>query len=305
MSDAFIVTIDTEGDNLWDWKKGTPITTENAKFTHRFQELCEEYNIKPVYLTNYEMAQDVNWVNYIKPKAQQGLCEIGMHIHAWNTPPEYPLNDIFGGNSYVTEYPNEIIEEKIKFLTQFLETRFECKLISARSGRWATNEAYFDSLKRNGYIVDCSMTPDLDLSLLPGMSVKEGNNYCGIKRNAFVLHSGIIEVPMTTKNVRHFAKGPLRHKVSALLKGDKMWLRPHKKSLEELVFLSKNVALEKNGYLEFMMHSSEFMPGGSPYFKTEEDIEILYDILKKYFRWVIDNGYIGESLSEYVQQRNY
>lgn len=38
----FIITVDTEGDNLWEYKKGTPIGTENAKYLPRFQSLCEK-----------------------------------------------------------------------------------------------------------------------------------------------------------------------------------------------------------------------------------------------------------------------
>lgn len=45
----FIITVDTEGDNLWEYKKGTPIGTENAKYLPRFQSLCEKYGFKPVY----------------------------------------------------------------------------------------------------------------------------------------------------------------------------------------------------------------------------------------------------------------
>lgn len=305
MANAFIITVDTEGDNLWHWKKGTPIPTENAKYIPRFQQLCEKFGFKPVYLTNYEMAQDDAWVHYIKVKAQQGLCEIGMHIHAWNSPPEYQLIDSFGGNPYITEYPSEVVAEKIKYLTYFLESRFETKIVSARSGRWATNDAYFDALKRSGYIADCSLTPGIDWSTSPGATVRNGNDYRNIKRNAFIHPSGIMEVPMTSKRVRHWAEGSVRHKAACIIKGDELWLRPLKKSLNDLIFLSENVAKEKNGYLEFMLHSSELMPGGSPYFKSEEDIEVLYNILDQYFTWVFSKGYCGMTLGEYVQHKIY
>ena len=75
----FIVTVDTEGDNLWNWQDNKPITTENTLFIPRFQSLCEEYGFVPVYLTNYEMALDERWVSYAKRKAMEGKCEIGMH----------------------------------------------------------------------------------------------------------------------------------------------------------------------------------------------------------------------------------
>ena len=51
---AFIITIDTEGDNLW--QNHRVIKTENARYLARFQTLCERFGFKPVWLTNYEMA---------------------------------------------------------------------------------------------------------------------------------------------------------------------------------------------------------------------------------------------------------
>ena len=54
----FFITIDTEGDNLWDWREGMDIHTENARFLPRFQTLCEEYDLKPTYLSNFEMISD-------------------------------------------------------------------------------------------------------------------------------------------------------------------------------------------------------------------------------------------------------
>ena len=85
----FLITIDTEGDNQWDYNHG--ISTENTAYLPPFQELCESFDFKPVWLTNYEMAMDDIYVDYMKEKQNRGLCEIGMHLHAWNNPPEYPL----------------------------------------------------------------------------------------------------------------------------------------------------------------------------------------------------------------------
>ena len=62
----FIITVDTEGDNLWHYKKGQKITTENTLFIPRFQELSNKYGFKPVWLTNYEMSCDDRYVEFIK-----------------------------------------------------------------------------------------------------------------------------------------------------------------------------------------------------------------------------------------------
>lgn len=62
----FIVTIDTEGDNLWNWKEGEEITTKNVYYLDRFQNLCNQYGFKPVYLSNWEMVQNDDFVCWIR-----------------------------------------------------------------------------------------------------------------------------------------------------------------------------------------------------------------------------------------------
>ena len=52
---AFLITIDTEGDNLW--ANPREITTQNARFLPRFQALCERFLLKPTWLTNWEMVE--------------------------------------------------------------------------------------------------------------------------------------------------------------------------------------------------------------------------------------------------------
>ena len=42
---AFLVTIDTEGDDLWS--RPREIGTRNAAFLPRFQALCEAHGLKP------------------------------------------------------------------------------------------------------------------------------------------------------------------------------------------------------------------------------------------------------------------
>lgn len=51
-----------------------------------------------------------------------------------------------------------------------------------------------------------------------------------------------------------------------------------------------------------MLHSSEFMPGGSPTFKTEADIEVLYNDLEQLFDWLHIRT-VGMTLAEYYQEK--
>lgn len=301
---TFLITVDTEGDNLWEWKPGDRITTENTLYIPRFQALCEKYGFKPVYLTNYEMAMDENWVRYSAQKAREGKCEIGMHLHAWNTPPEYSLKKNFGGNPYITEYPKDVIEEKVFAMVDLLRKRYEMEIVSHRSGRWATNDIYFDILARNGIRVDCSVTPEIDWSGNAGYSQKGGNDYRKAVKGVSWIQQDILEVPMTTRRVRRCGNGSAKHRVKTLLLGEEMWLRPICKSLEPMKELTSRVIQEGNGeYLEFMIHSSELMPGGSIYFKTAVEVEKLYEIMEAYFLYVSEFGYRGETLRDFAARK--
>lgn len=87
---AFLITIDTEGDNLW--QKHDSITTENARYLPRFQQLCEKYGFKPVYLTNYEMAIDPFYIEFAKDVIARGTAEIGMHLPCLEQPADGPVD---------------------------------------------------------------------------------------------------------------------------------------------------------------------------------------------------------------------
>jgi hypothetical protein len=58
---------------------------------------------------------------------------------------------------------------------------------------------------------------------------------------------------------------------------------------------------EGRDYVHFMLHSSEFMPGGSPTFPTTESIEGLYDDLEVIFSSASED-FEGLTLKEYYDR---
>lgn len=292
----FLISIDTEGDNLWRYKKGEEITTENSKSLGRFQNLCEEYGFKPTYLTNYEMAKSKDFVEFVKPSLVSGKCEIGMHLHAWNNPPYYELKNVNPevSASYLIEYPEEIMEKKIELLTQELEQTFEKNITTHRAGRWAMDERYFKLLKKYGYKVDCSVTPKKSWVNCAGMTNGSvGSDYTNSPQTPYLINTeygDILEIPMTVKKCRKIFidKGlSLRQKLSRVyhgVNGRTVWLRPDGNNVKELLWFVENIAFDDNfDYVMFMLHSSEFMSGGSPTFPNEESIEKLYLDMEQIF----------------------
>ena len=303
MKKPFFITIDTEADNQWDFNH--EISTENAKYLPRFQELSEKFAFKPTWLTNYEMANDDFFCHYMKEKQDNCLCEIGMHLHAWNTPPEHALNRTHQERDYLIEYPIDVMEKKVATMTETLEKKFGKKPISHRSGRWATNEEYFRLLHEYGYKIDCSVTPHVNWTNYPGSTGVAGSDYSKCPETPYYIYKDILEVPVTIRKMNLFAlEKPysLRNACKTfkhLILGCNQWLRPDALlHTEPLIKLIEKVSQEQQ-YLMFMIHSSELMPAGSPNFKTPEAIEHLYQIIESIFEKIHSLGYEGTTLSEY------
>ena len=298
----FIITIDTEGDNLWGYKKGDAITTRNGKYIPRFQELCEKYNFKPVYLTNYEMLCDEEFVEYVRAKERDGLCEVGLHLHAWNNPPIVDLEGPYSGNPYLIEYSDDIMRAKFDYLYNIFCEKIGHAPFSHRSGRWAMDDRYFKLLAEYGVKIDCSVTPHIDWSQTKGV-LCGGSNYSASQA---IPHSvdGVYEIPLTVVPSRRPLSSSLRENLRRLIYGGNLQLRPAAFSLTEMKHVIDCCANNHSvDYAEFMMHSSELMPGGSPYFADEESIERMFADLENLFTYATSMGYEGATLQEYYNRR--
>ena len=313
---AFLITIDTEGDNLW--AKPEEIVTENAKYLLRFQILCERFGFKPTYLTNYEMALDPVFQRFGKQIIKNKSGEIGMHLHPWNMPPcNFNLTkDDLLYQPYLIEYPAHIIEEKINFMTVLLENVFEEKMLSHRAGRWGFNEKYAELLVKYGYKVDCSVTPNISWKEMPGVPEKKGGpDYTNFRETPYFLNlkdiskegkSCLLEVPMTIKSynskyinyTKKIVNFPFVLRMLNYLYPENVWLRPGRSNLKYILKLINQAVKDHTGHLEFMLHSSELMPEGSPYFKTPDSIDMLYANLERIFA-IISKNYEGCTLSDF------
>jgi hypothetical protein len=297
----FIITIDTEGDNLWDAPE--TITTRNTAYLPRFQALCEKYGLRPTYLVNYEMACDEAFVEFGRDVVARDQGEIGMHLHAWNSPPIVPLTtDDMQTLPYLVEYPEPVLRDKVAFMTDLLEETFEREVTSHRAGRWAFDGVYARALADNGYLVDCSVTPHVDWRRFKGDPRGDGGtDYRRFSEEPYFLDlhdisragdSALLEVPMSVHTecptVLHYGAGAVLRRVEFFEKvldrvWPKRWVRPNGRNLAPMLAQVGAASAAGAAHVEFMLHSSELMPGGSPTFKTDESIERLYDHLDALF----------------------
>lgn len=69
-----------------------------------------------------------------------------------------------------------------------------------------------------------------------------------------------------------------------------------------MIEVAQKSLAQGHSHIEFMLHSSEFMPGGSPTFRTEQDIDGLYHDLETLFNFLQDKVQ-GMTLAEYYQSK--
>lgn len=319
MKPAFLITIDTEGDNLWSYP--SEITTENSHFLGRFQVLCERYGLKPTWLTNWEMVNCPAYREFAKDCLKRGTAEIGMHLHAWNNPPIVPLSaDDNKLLPFLIQFDESLMRDKIAVITERLEDAFGVKMLSHRAGRWAFNETYARLLVEYGYKIDCSVSPHMRWEH-GDPRIKHVADYRGFPEAAYWVdlkniakedpQSPLLELPVTILSRPRTGLLKLAESVAKLHSFPRrvldrfapktLWLRPDGRNRDTMRSVLDSALADGRDYVEFMLHSSEFMPGGSPRFPTEMHIERLYDDLEALFEHA-RGRFVGLTLAEYRER---
>jgi len=320
-----IVTIDTEADNQWD-RSRTELSTENLEFIPRFQDLCTRHGMKPTYLCTWEIVEDPRF-DSLRRYQEAGLAEIGAHLHPWTTPPmESSQNGLDRGafGTYPSELNQAIFREKLRRLTKQIHSRTGIEPRSYRAGRWGFSAEQIPTLVSLGYLVDCSVTPLKSWRHVPGAG-EGGPDFRAAPARPYFLdltdvcrsgESQLLEVPVTIL----FTKARLarskrlqdlyfRHRqtlpakaMNRLLRLDPQWFRPYphmsSKRLMSVYEAARDAGLPA---VEMMLHSSELMPGGSPYHHDEAAIERLYEKLERVFGHLQDESCRGMTLTEFAQ----
>ena len=309
---TLLFTIDTEGDALWS--RPRKVSTHNARYLPRLAHLCAEFGLRPTWLVSQEMALDPTFLAWGRRQLRDQQAEIGLHLHAWNTPPLHALKAAeHRSQPYLLEYPAALMRAKLAQLHHLLQDRFETRIRSHRAGRWALNSGYAQALIDQGLEVDCSVTPHVDWRGSWG-ATRGGVDYRGFPTQPYAMNpeaidqtranATLLEVPVTVRpsplarlwpgayewrGVRRWAwqaQAPLR------------WLYPGYTSGPDMRRLLRQGLSEGGPCLQLVLHSSDLMPGGSPWVKSHADLEHLYADLRGLLHEARDQVQ-GQTLSEF------
>ncbi|MHB8995586.1 MAG: polysaccharide deacetylase family protein [Armatimonadota bacterium] len=322
MAVDLLITIDTEADNEWDLT--TPRAFENIQRLPDFQQVCDQYGARPTYLVAYDVVQDDRSRETLQQLARTGRCEIGAHLHAWSTPPEYSLvPGVFSQNPYLHEYPRTVQEQKLGHLTRALTAAFHSQPRSYRGGRWSLDAVAVKLLVEAGYLVDTTVTPGVSWRANPGYTTSGvGSCFAGAPQEPYFLDhkqmtrpgtSPLLEIPVSIT-----ARGALRAiascpsppaalgALSALARRvlhkaglcKMVWLRPGYSSSSDMAWACDDLSARGVPFFNLMFHSSELIAGGSPRIPTEEAAQRFRDDLERVIGYATnDLGARGQTLT--------
>jgi peptidoglycan/xylan/chitin deacetylase (PgdA/CDA1 family) len=295
-----LVGIDTEGDNQWDGASRANQTFENIYALPTLHALFVSRKVRPTYLVTYPVASDARSAEILRALREQGGCEIGAHHHAWETPPFEP-EDV-SRHTYALALPPERFARQLSTLTNSIEAAVGMRPTSYRSGRFGFSAAHVSALECAGYLVESSIAP------LFYETHKGGPEFVEAPLQPYFLSydhacrpgtSQLLELPVSAALDRRYpawlqhryARAPWPYTTKRILRklgiARMLWLRPSYSSLEEMKQLARRLAADEVPLLNLLFHSSEAIVGGSPYNRTERELQAFLDRLEQFLDFTV------------------
>ena len=288
-----LVGIDTEGDNQWDAAARANQTFENIYALPRLHDFFARQGVQPTYVVTYPVARDGRSAEVLRGLLERGDCEIGSHHHAWETPP-FSAGDV-QRHPYASMLPPAQFDAQLESLTSAIATAVGRRPVSYRSGRFGFSAAHVGALDRAGYLVESSVAP------LFYERHKGGPEFVEAPIRPYFLaydsavragSSNVLEVPISTdltrrlpNAIRHaYARMPQPYTSKRILRKlgivRMRWLRPSYSSLEDMKALAAALVRDNVPVLNVLFHSSEAIVGGSPYNRTQAELDAFFDRLE-------------------------
>jgi hypothetical protein len=293
-----LVGIDTEGDNQWDAAARANQTFENIYALPRLHDLFARHGVRSTYVITYPVATDGRSAEVLRGLHARGDCEIGAHHHAWETPP--CGEDDVRRHPYASQLPLSQFELQLESLTGTIEHAVGVRPVSYRSGRYGFAAAHVAALERLGYLVDSSVAP------LFYEAHKGGPDFVEAPQRPYFLaydsatrpgSSDVLEVPVSAALNRRlpkalqfaYARAPRPYTTKRILRALRVlrvrWLRPSYSSLEDMMALATDLRDREEPVLNLLFHSSEAIVGGSPYNRTQAELDAFCDRLERFFEF--------------------
>ncbi len=293
----YLLTVDAEEE--FDWAqpiKRSGHTVHSVARIARFQEFCESLGVCPVYLVDYPIATSPAAADILRGPIAAGKAEIGVQLHPWVSPPHE--EEICEFNSFAGNLPEDLEGAKFRQLRDMIEQNFGAAPLIYRAGRYGVGPNTAKMLIEGGIAIDTSVRARFDYSSGGGPNFRD----YPVLPYWLDRDQRLMELPLTTVYwgiLRQF--GPwlyprmwrtprLRGLLAKIAMLERIPLTPEGVTLQEAIRGIDIAVDEQLPVLVLSFHSPSLAPGYTPYVRSEDDLDALYNWWRGVFA--------------YLQQRN-
>jgi hypothetical protein len=298
-----LVGIDTEGDNQWDAAARRDQKFENIYALPRLHDLFARRGARPTYVITHPVAADPRSGEVLRSLLARGDCEVGAHHHAWETPP--CTEDDVRRHPYAAWLPRQQFAAQLVSLTDAIASATGERPVSYRSGRFGFSADHVSALESAGYLVESSVAP-LFYEGHKAEGALRGPDFVEAPLRPYFLaydsatrpgSSNLLEVPVSAALNRRmpralqfaYARAPRNYTTKRVLRALRIarvrWLRPSWSSLDDMKALARQLASAGEPVLNLLFHSSEAIVGGSPYNRTQGELDAFCERLEGFLRY--------------------
>ena len=301
----YLLTVDTEEE--FDWHK--PLAREGYGLDHvarltRFQQFCEGMGVVPIYLVDWPIATSALAGEILREPIAAGRAEVGVQLHPWVNPPF--TEEVTQANSFAGNLPYALEADKFARLRDQIEKQFGAAPLIYRAGRYGLGPRTAEILQANGIAIDTSVRAKFDYS------AHGGPDYRRHPLKPYWLDDArsMLELPLTTT-----FWGLLREIGDAIY--PRLWRAPQARGVLSRLGLLERIPLTPEGVgveeairgidmaldaelpvLMFSFHSPSLAPGHTPYVRSEDDLDQLYDWWRRIFAYCELRGAVPSSVAD-------
>lgn len=308
MPPRLILTVDVEED-MPGWEITDPITVTNVAGLPRLAALCAEFGVPPTYLCTHPVVTQPESAVLLADLWRAGDCEIGTHLHPWNTPPYLGVPGRAGDERtqayYMSELGPERFRAKLAVLHEAITDLIGEPPRSFRAGRFGIDAPTLRELVVLGYEVDSSVTPLSEHLADSGPDFRTAPQHAYRPAHDDVARQGdlpIVEIPVSVGLTRRLPEAlqrayvhlPKVTRLRGLLSSDYLglvdfaWLYPVRFDLERMTRTASTLVSAGAPVLNVFLHSNELVPGQSGRVKTEADVEQVLARLAGLFEYCLE-----------------
>ena len=297
------IVIDAEED--FDWREPFSRSrhgTDSFQRQYLAQEIFRKYSVKPTYVITHPIASDPKAVELLGTWHAAGVCEIGIQLHGWTTPPYREL--LSTRNSYACNLDPDLVRAKLEALVTLVRQNLGILPKIYRGGRYGLDVEGLKIAAEFGIVVDTSVVPHSTFR------PEGGPDFRGCSARPFFFHHDgrlVLELPLTRGFVgpigdraaagiyRRFENGPLQKTrligvLSRLGLLQRMTLSPEGQDYQQLCQLTDALIRKGHKVLCLSYHSPSLGAANTPYVRSEQDVERFLNTLDRYLAYALETS---------------